>query len=105
MVETPESPRSRSEKVGNGDHRWKMVVLRRRLRKVEGSAKATGKAIYTDDIMLPGMLHAKILRSPHAHAKIRNIDFTEAEKLPGVRGNLNRNRIARSVWYHSVDPR
>jgi 4-hydroxybenzoyl-CoA reductase subunit alpha len=59
-------------------------VLGRRLRKVEGAAKATGRAIYTDDIILPRMLHAKILRSPHAHARILSIDTSEAEALPGV---------------------
>jgi 4-hydroxybenzoyl-CoA reductase subunit alpha len=61
-------------------------VIGRRLRKVDGSAKATGKAVYTDDITLPGMLHAKILRSPHAHARILSIDTAEAEAMPGVKG-------------------
>ena len=46
--------------------------------------KATGQAIYADDIQLPRMLHAKILRSPHAHARIVSIDFSKALKLPGV---------------------
>ena len=53
-------------------------------RKVDGLAKATGAALYTDDIALPGMLHAKTLRSPHAHARIRGIDTSAALALPGV---------------------
>ncbi len=53
-------------------------------RKVDGLAKATGAAVYTDDIALPGMLHAKLLRSPHAHARILSIDATRARRLPGV---------------------
>ncbi len=53
-------------------------------RKVDGLAKATGEAIYTDDIALPGMLHAKTLRSPHAHALIKRIDVSRALALPGV---------------------
>ncbi|MEM6570032.1 MAG: molybdopterin cofactor-binding domain-containing protein [Planctomycetota bacterium] len=53
-------------------------------RKVDGIAKATGDAVYTDDIQLPGMLHAKTLRSPHAHAKIVSIDTSRAEAMPGV---------------------
>lgn len=57
-------------------------------RKVDGLAKATGEAIYTDDIQLPGMLHAKTLRSPHAHARIVSIDTSKAEALPGVHGVL-----------------
>ena len=43
-----------------------------------------GTARFTDDIVLPRMLHAKILRSPHAHARIRSIDTTRAEMLAGV---------------------
>jgi len=57
-----------------------------RMRKVDGLAKSTGRAQYTDDIELPGMLHAKILRSPHPHAKILSIDTTKAEALEGVHG-------------------
>jgi len=53
-------------------------------RKLDGLAKATGAALYADDLTLPGMLHAKILRSPHAHARIRSIDTSAALALPGV---------------------
>ncbi len=53
-------------------------------RKIDGMAKATGEAVYADDIQLPGMLHAKTLRSPHAHARILSIDTSRAEALPGV---------------------
>ncbi len=63
----------------------KFGVVGRALRKVDGLAKATGQAVYTDDIVLPGMLHAKILRSPHAHAKIRSIDSSKALALEGVK--------------------
>jgi 4-hydroxybenzoyl-CoA reductase subunit alpha len=45
-----------------------------------------GKANFADDLVMPGMLHGKILRSSHAHARILNIDITKAQKLPGVRG-------------------
>ncbi|MDZ4773809.1 MAG: molybdopterin cofactor-binding domain-containing protein [Planctomycetota bacterium] len=53
-------------------------------RKVDGLAKATGAAVYTDDIVLPGMLHAKTLRSPHAHALVKRVDASKALALPGV---------------------
>ena len=56
----------------------------RPLRKIDGLAKATGTAVYADDIVLPGMLHAKTLRSPHPHARIVSIDAREALGLPGV---------------------
>ena len=59
-------------------------VVGRAHAKVDGLAKATGAAVYADDIVLPGMLHAKTLRSPHAHAKIRRIDVSKARALKGV---------------------
>ena len=50
----------------------------------DGLEKVTGAAKYGADIQLAGMLHGKILRSPHAHAYIRSIDTSKAEALPGV---------------------
>jgi 4-hydroxybenzoyl-CoA reductase alpha subunit len=61
-------------------------VIGRRMRKTDGLAKSTGRARYTDDLTLPGMLHGKILRSPHPHARILSIDTSAAEALPGVLG-------------------
>ncbi len=55
-------------------------------RKVDGMERVTGAARYTDDLTLPRMLHGRILRSPHAHARIRAIDTSAAEALPGVHG-------------------
>ena len=45
----------------------------------DGLDKVTGKARFADDFHLPGMLHGKILRSPHAHARIKSIDTRAAE--------------------------
>ncbi len=53
--------------------------------KLDAPAKVTGRSEFTDDISLPGMLHGKIVRSPIAHGKIRSIDISRAEKLPGVK--------------------
>lgn len=60
------------------------AVIGRRLRKVDGWGRVTGAMVYTDDLALPGMLHGKILRSPHPHARIVSIDTSAAEALPGV---------------------
>ena len=57
----------------------------RSLRKIDALAKATGRAKYTDDLSLPGMLHGRLLRSPHAYAEIIAIDISRASKLAGVR--------------------
>ncbi|RMD99036.1 MAG: aldehyde oxidase, partial [Calditrichaeota bacterium] len=59
-------------------------VVGTRHRRVDGMQRLTGEAKYADDIFLPRMLHGKILRSPHAHAKILSIDCSAAEKLEGV---------------------
>jgi 4-hydroxybenzoyl-CoA reductase subunit alpha len=59
-----------------------------RLPKVDGGPKADGSGIYTDDLSFPRMLHAKILRSPHAHARIRGIDVSKALNYPGVIATL-----------------
>ena len=59
-------------------------VIGKRSRKIEGLAKVTGRAVYTDDIALPRMLHAKLKRSIHAHARILSIDAREALAMPGV---------------------
>jgi xanthine dehydrogenase molybdenum-binding subunit len=50
----------------------------------DGIDKVTGRAIYGADVQLPGLLHGKVLRSPHAHARIKSIDIAAAEKMPGV---------------------
>ena len=59
-------------------------VLGTRQRKTDGLEKSTGRARYADDLVLPGMLHGKILRSPHPHARILSIDASAALALPGV---------------------
>ncbi len=51
----------------------------------DGTDKVTGRAIYGADFKLPGTLVCKILRSPHAHARIKSINTSKAEALPGVR--------------------
>jgi 4-hydroxybenzoyl-CoA reductase alpha subunit len=58
--------------------------LGRRSRRVDGHRKSNGSEVYTDDIVLPGMLHGKILRSPHSHARIVSIDTSAAEAMDGV---------------------
>ena len=51
----------------------------------DGIDKVTGRAKFGADMFAPGMLHAKVLRSPHAHARIKSIDTSKAEALPGVK--------------------
>ena len=51
----------------------------------DGWDKVTGRARYAADANFAGMLYGKFLRSPHAHARIKSIDYSEALKLPGVK--------------------
>src|SRR2546429_2480164 len=62
----------------------KLNVVGKPLPKVDAAAKVTGRALYADDIALPRMLHCKILRSPHPHARILSIDTSAAKRIPGV---------------------
>ena len=59
-------------------------VVGKPVSRVDAKSKATGGAMYTTDVVLPRMLHGKILRSPYPHARIIKIDSSRAEKLPGV---------------------
>jgi CO/xanthine dehydrogenase Mo-binding subunit len=78
----------------------------------DGVPKLTGTAQYGADYNLPGMLWGKLLRSPHAHARIRKIDVSKALKLPGVKGvitaadlpdqkfeYLGAERVAQNFWH------
>jgi len=55
-----------------------------RVRRREDPRLITGRATYTDDLRLPGLVHAVMVRSPHAHARIRGVDVAAARALPGV---------------------
>lgn len=60
----------------------------------DGTDKVTGRAIYGTDLNLPDMLYAKVLRSPHAHARIKSIDTGKAEALEGVRAVVTGKDLA-----------
>jgi 4-hydroxybenzoyl-CoA reductase alpha subunit len=70
-------------------------VIGKRTSMVDGPAKVTGGAKYTDDLTLPGMLHGKILRSPHPYARIVGLDTSRAEALPGVMGMITGADVSR----------
>src|SRR5258708_31729295 len=69
-------------------HKFKIVGSRPV--RPDGIDKVTGRAKFGADANAPGMLAGKILRSSHAHAKIRSIDTTKAAKLPGVKAIVTR---------------
>src|SRR3954469_18917936 len=61
-----------------------MKVLGKARRRVDGRAKVTGQTRFADDVVLPRMLHMKLLRSPHPHALIEAVDVSKAATHPGV---------------------
>ncbi|HXX92126.1 MAG TPA: xanthine dehydrogenase family protein molybdopterin-binding subunit, partial [Planctomycetota bacterium] len=68
-------------------YKWpeKRTIMGTGVPRLDGALKATGRAKYSFDRNLPGLLYGKILRSPHAHAKVVEIDLGPAEAMPGVK--------------------
>src|ERR1700704_821205 len=70
------------------DYHWppmdKRRVMGKRLNRLDGVAKSSGRAKYNSDLNPPGLVHAVILSSPHAHCKVTSIDISAAQKMPGV---------------------
>jgi CO/xanthine dehydrogenase Mo-binding subunit len=71
------------------DNKW----IGQRTIRPDGMDKVTGRAQFAADTSMPGMIWGKILRSPHSHARIRSIDTSRAEKLPGVKAVVTSNDI------------
>ncbi|MDE3121965.1 MAG: xanthine dehydrogenase family protein molybdopterin-binding subunit, partial [Paracoccaceae bacterium] len=67
----------------HGKREFKQIGTR--VARPDGIDKVTGRALYGADMSAPGMLVGRILRSPHAHARILRIDTSEAEAIPGVK--------------------
>lgn len=73
----------------------KTQVVNKPETKVDAVKLAKGRPVFTDDMELPGMLYGALLTSPHAHARIRDIDTSEAERLPGVHAVLTFKNVPR----------
>src|SRR5437764_7319632 len=69
----------------------------RPVRRNEDGRFLTGRGEYVDDVVLPGMLHAAMLRSPHAHARITRLDCSRALAMPGVHGVLTGDDVVRAM--------
>ncbi|MBM2851446.1 MAG: xdh, partial [Anaerolineales bacterium] len=66
--------------------------------KVDAVKLAKGRPVFTDDVDMPGMLHAALLTSPHAHARIKRIDASRARALPGVHAVLTYQDVPRVIY-------
>jgi xanthine dehydrogenase molybdenum-binding subunit len=72
-------------------------IVGKRTPRIDAFERVTGQAQYTGDIQLPDMLHGRVLRSPHPHARIVGIDTFKAEKLPGVKAIIHHEN-AKVPW-------
>ncbi len=79
--------------MSNDNAKTNFQWVGKRTRRPDGVDKVTGRARYGDDMSMPGMLHCKVLRSPHAHAKILSIDTSKAAALKGVKAVLTSAEI------------
>ncbi len=70
--------------------------------RIDGPARVTGRAVYTNDLQLQGMLYARVLRSPHPHARIRHIDVKKALAHPGVRAVVSSEDVPDTFSLDSV---
>ena len=75
-------------------------VLGRPVLNIDWVAKTSGSALYAGDVELPGMLHARILRSPHAHARIRGIDLSGLSAMPSVLGTVTASDLPDRLYVH-----
>lgn len=83
----------------------KLSVVGTSPKRVDATEKVTGAGKYAGDIRLPGMLHGKTKRTPHAHARVLHVDARRALALPGVRAVLTIDNVPRILHAGSPHPR
>jgi CO/xanthine dehydrogenase Mo-binding subunit len=95
LPETPDDPRELEP--------WtETTVIGGRRPRVDAYERVSGSAVYPLDVTLPGMLHAAILRCPHANALVKRVDASRAETMPGVRAVLTPSSPGVDIpWYRS----
>jgi len=72
-------------------------VIGTRVPRTDAAEKVTGRALYTADLVLPGMIYGVFVRSPYAHARIKRIDTSKAEKVPGVVAIITQEQLSRDI--------
>ncbi|RLC58537.1 MAG: xanthine dehydrogenase family protein molybdopterin-binding subunit [Chloroflexi bacterium] len=77
----PDDTKTRESTSADGNGH---TAVGKRVTRLEGAAKVTGKTVFADDMKMPGLLHVGVLYAPQAHARIKSIDTAKAAALPGV---------------------
>lgn len=93
-----EVPEQQSEQLAPND---KLRLVGKRISRIDGYDKVSGTAVYPFDLTLPRMLHARILRSPHPHARIKSINVKKAKQLHGVVGIISSQNTPKISWYRN----
>jgi len=97
--QAPAAPAGNPELVKKYAWPEKPTLIGTSVKRLDGPDKVTGRAKYTFDINRPGMIHGRIVRSPHPHARIVAIDLSDAQKAPGVRAALEHKQAGAQVMY------
>src|SRR4029077_2148791 len=79
------------------------VLINTRIPRLDGLAKASGRAKYPSDVRPEGTLFGVMLYSPHAHAKVKSIDTSAAEKMPGIKAVIAIVKAGSIVHFHGDD--
>ncbi len=80
-----------------------MRLIGTRQRKLDGKDKVLGRTVYASDLRLPGMLTGRILRSPHAHARVVSVDVSQAAALPGVGAVIHAGNVTQREFGYGAD--
>jgi xanthine dehydrogenase YagR molybdenum-binding subunit len=101
-IQVPETPEEEQQPEQWEDTRF----IGRDIPRVDGYERLSGSAVYPSDVVLPGMLYGAILRCPHPHVRVKRIDASKAEELPGVHAVLTRNSPEGNLtWSSGSHPR
>jgi len=76
-----------------------LKVVGKSVPRIDGYDKVSGSAVFTFDVLLPRMTFAKTLRCPYAHARIKTIDISKAQKIKGVFGIITYLNVPKIKWY------
>src|SRR5262249_18720571 len=78
-------------------------LIGKRIPRLDGLLKASGKAKYPSDVRPEGTLFGVMLYNPHSHAKVKSIDISDAEKMPGVKAVIAIAKPEATLRYHGDD--
>jgi xanthine dehydrogenase YagR molybdenum-binding subunit len=91
-----------AKEIGAWEPGKKLKIVGTPVSRVDGYDKVSGTAQYTFDVSLPNMAFAKTLRCPHPHARIKSIDISKAQKLPGVLAIITHKNTPAIPWYYNT---